>query len=86
VVLELDGRGSSKLPNTVTTDHFFRNTIPSKFVGGPLGRRSPMDIPNCEDATSALNLFKVTTIQSGHTVLLRLPSGETKGFKVEKDA
>jgi tRNA (adenine-N(1)-)-methyltransferase non-catalytic subunit len=45
-----------------------------------------MDIPNCEDATSALNLFKVTTIQPGHTVLLRLPSGETKGFKVEQDA
>lgn len=45
-----------------------------------------MDISNCEDATSALNPFKATTIQSGHTVLLRLPSGETKGFKVEKDA
>ncbi|KAG2155517.1 Gcd10p-domain-containing protein [Suillus clintonianus] len=45
-----------------------------------------MDIPDCENATSSLNSFKATTIQSGHTVLLRLPSGETKGFKVEKDA
>ncbi|KAG1795702.1 Gcd10p-domain-containing protein [Suillus plorans] len=45
-----------------------------------------MDIADREDATSALNSFKATTIQSGHTVLLRLPSGETKGFKVEKDA
>jgi tRNA (adenine-N(1)-)-methyltransferase non-catalytic subunit len=45
-----------------------------------------MEIPDCKDATSALNSFKATTIQSGHTVLLRLPSGETKGFKVEKDA
>ncbi|KAG1904757.1 Gcd10p-domain-containing protein [Suillus fuscotomentosus] len=45
-----------------------------------------MDIADHEDATSALNSFKATTIQSGHTVLLRLPSGETKGFKVEKDA
>lgn len=45
-----------------------------------------MDIPDCENATSTLNSFKATTIQSGHTVLLRLPSGETKGFKVEKDA
>ncbi|KAG1754945.1 Gcd10p-domain-containing protein [Suillus paluster] len=44
-----------------------------------------MDIPNNEDTTSALNSFKATTIQSGHTVLLRLPNGETKGFKVEKD-
>ncbi|KAG0700659.1 Gcd10p-domain-containing protein [Suillus ampliporus] len=44
-----------------------------------------MDNPDCENTTSTLNSFKATTIQSGHTVLLRLPSGETKGFKVEKD-
>ncbi|KAG2336385.1 hypothetical protein BDR05DRAFT_953403 [Suillus weaverae] len=37
---------------------------PSKFVRGPFkAQRSPMDIPDCEDATSALNSFKVTAIQ-----------------------
>ncbi|OJA19138.1 hypothetical protein AZE42_02144 [Rhizopogon vesiculosus] len=45
-----------------------------------------MDTPDYENSPSTLNSFKETTIQSGHTVLLRLPNGETKGFKVEKDA
>jgi len=44
-----------------------------------------MDTSDYEN-TSTPNSFKDTTIQSGHTALLRLPNGETKGFKLEKDA